>query len=171
MAGAPILYQWDGESMVPFGRFAREADAQFVVGERYRMAVVEDRSAVSHRHYFACVNDAWANLPEQYEGRWPTAEHLRKWALCKAGYCDERTIVTASKAEAQRVAAFIRPMDGYAIVTVSGPVVTVYTARSQDTRSMDRKTFQESKDAVLGILEGLLQVPEGTLITQSARAA
>lgn len=157
--------------MSPYGRFAREADAQFVIGERYRLTVVEERSAKSHAHYFACVSDAWANLPEQYEGRWPSSEHLRKWALAKAGYCDERTIVAASKAEAIRLAAFIRPMDGYAIVTVSGLVVTVYTPRSQDLRSMDRKTFQESKDAVLGIIENLLHVPEGTLVAQSARAA
>ncbi len=96
--GAPILFQWTGEAMAPYGRFAREADAQFVIGERYRMTTVEERSAKSHAHYFACVTDAWANLPEEYEGRWPTADHLRKYALIKTGYRREETFAASSKA-------------------------------------------------------------------------
>src|SRR3546814_9642927 len=61
--------------------------------------------------------------------RFATPDHLRRWALIRAGYRDERSIVCASKAEAQRLAAFIKPMDDYAVVLVSEAVVKVCTDR------------------------------------------
>jgi hypothetical protein len=90
-----------------------------------------ERSSASHRHYFAAVYDAWLNLPEIDAERFPTADHLRKYALIRAGYCDTRELVCASKAEAVRVGAFMKPMDPYALVAISGAVVRVYTAKSQ----------------------------------------
>jgi len=38
--------------------------------------------------------------------------------------------------EAQRIAAFIKPMDTYAMVIVNECVVTVYTAKSQSLKAM-----------------------------------
>src|SRR3546814_8478118 len=113
----------------------RLADRYYVVGETYSLVPQEDRSAVSHRHYFVSLHDAWTNLPEDAAERFQTSEHLRKWALIRAGYRDERSIVCASKAEAQRLAAFIKPMDDYAVVLVSEAVVKVCTAKSQDRKS------------------------------------
>src|SRR5262245_27323138 len=124
---APLIFHWDGESMVPDPRHQQACNKAFVVGERYPLVVHEQRSVASHRQYFASVNEAWANLPEDTAERFPTAEHLRKYALIKAGYRDERSVMCASKAEAQRVAAFIRPMDEFAIVVTNAALVTVYT--------------------------------------------
>lgn len=166
----PIPCQWDGEALVPHRGFAKRADEQFVVGERYTIDVVEERSAKSHAHYFASINEAWSNLPEDQVERFPTAEHLRKWCLIKAGYADSCQIVAASRAEALRLAAFIRPMDTYAVVTVEGPVVTRWTAHSQSMRAMGKKVFQESKDAVLGILAGLIGVTADELTKQGEAA-
>jgi len=163
-------FVWDGESFTPRRGFAKQADALYVVGETYRLEPVEDRSAVSHRHYFASINEAWSNLPEDQVERFPTAEHLRKWCLIKAGYADSCQIVAASRAEALRLAAFIRPMDTYAVVTVDGPVVTRWTAHSQSLRAMGKKVFQESKDAVLGILAGLIGVTADELTKQGEAA-
>jgi hypothetical protein len=73
----------------------------------------------------------------------PTAEVLRKKMLIRAGYADERSIVCASKAEAQRVAAFVKPMDEYAVVTVREAVVRVYTAQSQSIKAMGAKPFPD----------------------------
>lgn len=155
---APIQFHWDGESMCPLPRHAKRCDEVFVVGETYTLIQHEERSGKSHRHYFSCIKSAWENLPEHIAERFPTPDHLRKFALIKAGYRDERSIVTASKAEAVRVAAFIRPMDEYAIVTVHEAVVTVYTPKSQSTRAMGKKDFQSSKDAVLDVLASLIEV-------------
>ena len=154
----PLPFEWDGESMRVLPGFQRQADQAFVIGERYRLAPVEDRSAASHRHYFAAINEAWANLPEGMSDDFPTPEHLRKAALIRAGYRDERSVVCASRAEALRVAAFIKPIDDFALVATSGTTVCVYTAKSQSVKAMGKEEFQRSKDAVLDRLAAMLGV-------------
>jgi hypothetical protein len=143
--------------------FQKQADAIYCIGETYPMAPVEVRSGASHNHYFAAVNEAWSNLPESLSGQYPTAEHLRKAALIRAGYRDERSIVCNSRAEALRVAAFIKPMDEYALVAVSEAVVRVYTAKSQSLRAMGREAFQQSKTDVLEVLADMIGVAPAEL--------
>ncbi|WP_262027110.1 hypothetical protein [Microvirga sp. Mcv34] len=171
MSTAPIVFQWSGDAMVPHHRFQRECDASFVVGESYRLAVQEHRSQANHNHYFAAINEAWMNLPEVLAERFPTSEHLRKYALIKAGYRDERTFPCASKAEAQRLAAFIRPMDDFAIVTTAEAVVTVWTAKSQSKAAMGKQVFQESKNKVLDVLAEMIGIQPETLTRNVGRAA
>ena len=156
MKPPPMLMTWDGEALKPTRRFQKIADQRLVIGEIYRVDPEEERSVASHNHYFAAVNEAWRNLPEDVAERYPTSEHLRKWALIKTGYRDERSIVCATNTEALRVAAFIKPMDEYAVVLVSEAVVLVYTAKSQSTRAMGKETFTVSKDAVINLLATLL---------------
>jgi hypothetical protein len=163
MSAPPIPCTWTGEAFQPQPRFAKMADEHFVIGQAYRMAPVEDRSRASHGHYFAMINEAWANLPEALIDQYPNPEALRKKALIKAGYRDERSIVAASKAEAQRVAAFVRPMDDTAVVVVHEAVVLVLTAKSQSLRAMGKADFQASKDAVLAVLADLIGVAPAEL--------
>ena len=153
---SPVPFRWDGEAMVPLAGFGRRCDQLFVVGEVYRLIEEHERSSASHRHYFAAINEAWQNLPDKLAERFPTAEHLRKFALIKTGYHDSRQFVASSKAEALRLAAFLRPVDEYSLVTVAGAVVTVWTAQSQSTKAMGKKTFQESKDHVLDFVAVLI---------------
>lgn len=155
MTAPPIACTWDGEAFRPLPRLARLADQHFVIGETYPLVVQEQRSQATHAHYFACIHAAWDNLPED-DQRFPTPEHLRKWALIRAGYSDERSIVCASKAEALRVAAFVRPIDEYAVVVARDCVVKVFTAQSQSLRAMGRADFAKSKQAVLDVLAGLI---------------
>lgn len=151
--------------MTPTRGFVALANKEFVVGEVYTLDIADPaRSMASHRHFFASVYDAWLNLPEAETQRFPTADHLRKYALIRAGYRDERSIVCGSKAEAVRVGAFVKPMDDYAVVAVSEAVVRVYTAKSQSPRAMGRKVFQESKDAVLGVLADMIEVSREQLL-------
>lgn len=168
---SPIVFHWDGEAMVPEKRFARACDAQFVIGESYPLIVNESRSAASHNHYFAAIHEGWQNLPEEIAERFATPEHLRKFALIKAGYRDERTFVASSKAEAQRLAAFVRPMDEFSVVLVDEASVTVFTAKSQSLKAMGRKAFQESKDAVLDVIAGLIGVAPKDLSNHAGRMA
>lgn len=157
----PMFFIWEGDVMRP--RSARAADAAFVIGEHYLLTEVQDRSLNSHQHFFAAIAECWKSLPEDQAERFPTPEHLRKWALIKAGYRDERSIVCTTKAEAQRVAAFVKPMDDYAVVLVHEAVVIVYTAKSQSVKAMGREDFQKSKTAVLEVLAELLGVPVGQI--------
>lgn len=163
MSNAAIPMFWDGEALRPLVKFAKQADQTFVIGEVYAMAEVQERSSASHRHYFGCVAQAWHNLPEAMSERFPSAEHLRKFALIKTGFHDERSIVCATKAEAQRTAAFVKPMDDFAIVLVVECSVVVYTAKSQSERAMGRAAFQASKSAVLGLLADMIGVDPAAL--------
>jgi hypothetical protein len=157
MIRGPSIYKWDGEAMVPLPRFAKLCDKQFVVGLDYRLDVAEERSRRSHDHFFATVDDCWHSLPECYGDRFATSDHLRKWCLIKAGWRDERSIVAASHEEALRLAAFIRPMDEYAVIVVMQATIVVYTAKSQSIKAMGKKDFQASKQAVLDIIDGMIE--------------
>lgn len=169
---APVLeFQWDGESFVPLPRFAKLCDRDFVIGERYRMEVIEERSQASHAHYFAAIRESWLNLPENLADRFPTPEHLRKFALIRAGYRSERSIVCDTEADAKRCASFAQPIDEYAVVIPKGTVVTIYTAKSQSHRSMGKEDFQASKDAVLTELARILDVKPATLQREAGKAA
>jgi len=169
MSSSPILMKWDGEAMVPASPYwAASADRQFVVGKVYKMVEHHDRSESSHNHYFSSIGNAWNTLPDDRLAEYPTAEHLRKKMLVKCGYADERTVVCASKAEAERVAAFIKPMDNYAIVVFHEAVVKVYTAQSQSLKAMGKREFQESKEAVLAAIDRLLGVEPGATAKAAA---
>jgi len=167
----PIPMRWEGDGFKPLPRFAAECDKHFVVGEVYRLAVVEDRSKRSHDHFFACVDDAWGNLPERWAVRFPSPDHLRKWALIKAGYADSRQYVCASEDDAWKLGAFIRPLNGYAVVTVDGCVLTVWEAQTQSMKAMKKARFQESKVAVLDIIAGMIGVPAATLAANAGYAS
>ena len=165
----PLAFDWDGEAMVP--RVPKLADKHYVVGQSYMLVPHEDRSMRSHRYYFASINEAWKNLPEDLAERFPTSEHLRKFALIKAGYRDETSFVAASKAEAVRRAAFVKPLDDYAWVVTQENTVTVYTAKSQSTRAMGKKAFGESKERVLDIVSQMIGTSRAALDRNAGQAA
>jgi hypothetical protein len=172
MTERPVIFTWSGEVMIPRDRrFAYQCDRQFVVGEHYCLVQHEDRSSVSHRHYFACLRAAWENLPEQAADRFPSPEHLRAYALIKSGWRLERTHVAATKAEALRLAAFIQPIDDFAIVATSGLTVTVWTAKSQSTRAMNKQDFQRSKEDVLAVLADLIGTSKEALTERAKEVA
>jgi len=158
MTSLPIFATWTGEAFAPLPRQRKWCDATFVVGDRYQLATIEERSAASHRAYFATVNEGWANLSEDQAERFQSPDHLRRYALIKSGFADERQIVCSSAAEALRLSAFIKPMDTYAVVSVRGPVVTVYTAKSQSIRAMKKDEFLRSQAAVREFIAALIGV-------------
>lgn len=161
----PVQCVWTGEVYRPTSaRMVRVADDQHGRGEIVVLEAVKPRSMASHDHFFAVVQDAWETLPES-ETRFPTAEALRSWALCKAGYCDVETFVASSKAEALKLASFVRK--GNVWVTVNGPQVTRLTPHSQSMKAMGGKVFQDSKTKCLEVIAGLLD----TSPDQLARAA
>ena len=165
----PVAFRWDGEAMLPL--HPRIADKQYVVGEIYRLEPREERSAASHAHYFASITEAHSNLPDDSAERFPTPDALRKFALIRAGFRDERSIVASSKAEALRLAAFIKPMDEFAVVTVKDAVVIVYTAKSQSMKAMGKADFEASKKAVLDIVAQMIGSNADTLQRNAGRAA
>jgi hypothetical protein len=165
----PLSFRWDGEALIP--RYPKMADQHLTIGETYVMVEHLDRSEASHRHFFVCVNEAFKNLPERFAGQFANPDSLRKHALIMTGFCDTRSIVCSSKAEAQRLAAFIRPVDPDSVVVVHEAMVQQLTAQSQSYRSMGKDRFGESKSAVLTYLAEMMGVEAATLSANAGRSA
>lgn len=166
-----LVCQWDGDSFVPLPRLLAHCTEEYVVGQFYRLDIVTERSQRSHSHYFAALHDAWLNLPDEKALDFPTDQHLRKHALILTGYRNERKLVASSPEEARKIAAFIKPRDEYAIVSVAGNIVIEWTAQSQSRKAMGGPTFQKSKDDVLEFVADLIGVSADTLSANAARAA
>jgi len=165
----PIAFVWtDDGVMKPL--HPRSADKEYAIGERYVLVPHEERSGASHGHQFAWLREAWLSLPEHLADapHCASPEHLRKWALIRAGYSDSHTITCASKAEALRVAAFIRPIDEFAVVVTQGATVTRFTAKSQSRRAMGAQEFQESKTKIMEVIARLLGVDPAALPQREA---
>lgn len=155
---APVVFQWDGDAMTPLPRFSRLCNEEFVIGEHYKMNAQSERSWKTHRHFFVTLYDAWLNLPENVsmEAWAQSSEHLRKYALIKTGWYNSQTHACGSMAEAQRWARNLRPYDEYSITVQVGSTVVVYKAKSQSTKAMGARDFQQSKNDVLDFAAGLL---------------
>lgn len=148
-------------------------------GETYMMEEREERSSASHAYYFAAVNEAWANLPDDQKQQLPSAEHLRKWALIKAGYYNETLMACENKAQAVAWAQWLRRRDDYseiAAVYIQGDdgnyhwYFRLREAKSQSRQNMNKQEFEASKRDVLDILAGAIEVRRRDL-EQAARSA
>lgn len=153
----PLVYMGEGQFQAPKA-FAARCDRQFVIGETLRWEVVNERSSASHNHYFACIADAWANIPEHLTSELPSPDHLRGYCLIKAGYCDIHKIVCTDEAEAIRAALLMKSLNTFTICEVIGCVVTVYRAKSQSVKAMGAKEFGESKQAVFAEIGKLIGI-------------
>ena len=153
-----VRYEGEGEFKAVSAYWGRRADNEYVVGETYSIGVQEYRSQRSHNHLFQCIKEAHKNLTDEQLARWPTPLHLRKYVTIKAGYYDCKSVTTDSKATANRVAAFLRPMDEFSVVIVHGCTVAQYVAKSLSEKDMDKQQFQEAKDKILTVLSDLIGV-------------
>lgn len=173
MTARPIMFQWtDDGHMVPASQFhARRADEQFCVGDTYSMVQQAQRSPSSHNHFFACIATAHDSLPDELLEVYPTPEHLRKKALIRKGYRNEREYVCASAAAARDLVLTIRDLDDYAIIEARDSVVRIWTAKSQSRAAMPGNgEFQRSKAEVLDFIADLLGVDPETLGRQEQAA-
>jgi hypothetical protein len=169
---APILVDWQDGVFVPaLHSHAQRCNEQFEEGKRYSLIEYKDRSQASHGHYFAALTEAWANLPEEFAVEFPTVEHLRKYALIKAGYFIKEEVVLSTAEDARRVAAFCDNRDDYRICIVNGNVLSRYTAKSQSMKEMGRKPFEASKQAVLVIVADMCGIDLVTLTSNAGKAA
>ena len=165
----PLKFVWTGKAMIP--AMANLAAAVYEEDAEYWLVPHDPISQRSRGHYHACLRTGWENLPERVAARFPSEAHLRKYLLIATGYRDERVIEVGSKRGAERVAAYIRGKDEFAVVKVQNTVVIEWTARSQDGRHMSRKEFQLSKDATLDALAQMIGVERSALEQNAGRAA
>lgn len=168
----PIILRYEGEgAFQPASPYmARLADRHYVIGETYPMAEHHERSMRSHNHYFASLADAWGNLPDALLEEYPTAEHLRKKLLIRAGFATHTDYTLDTPRDAITLAAILA-RDKYSIVEIKGPSVRHWQAESQSIRAMGAKRFQASKSAVFAEVDKLLAVAPGETERNAGRAA
>lgn len=161
--------------MIPLARFANVCAAQYQEGATYRMEVEQvtgERTDASHRHFMASVTQAWRNLPEKMAAEYPTAEHLRKRALIKTGHYHLESKVFDTPTDAIKAAAFLKPLDDYAVVLVKGNVVNHFRAKSQKylrSGGMGKEEFQKSKDDVLSLLADFIGTSKAQLVKEGKK--
>lgn len=158
MSDDPIICRFTDGALVPSTNYQRHlAFERWEEGQIVPVVEHSQRSDKSHDHYFAALHNMWMSLPEEVSADFPNVDVLRAHALIRTGYANKRQLVCRSNAAAEDAAKFMRPSAPLAIIAVDGCVVTEWTAESQKYRAMGKKRFQESKDAVLGYVNGLLE--------------
>jgi hypothetical protein len=170
---APLRFRWNGEAMEVLKHYQRIADKQFVIGEVYELAESYPRSANSHKAFFAAINEAWQNMPEDIAERWSTPDELRKWCLTFTEFRDVREYRASSYAEALRVAKYLREGQDYSRIEIdeAGKVVRQYIPRSQAYSNLNGREFQRSKEQVLDILAKKIGVTVEELEKNAGKAA
>lgn len=116
----------------------------------------KDHSDPMRRRFFAIVREVWQNLPDDQRARFPSSEVLRKTALCRVGWAECKVVTCGTGKAAQEVALLASHLDRYAVIDVSGTVVTVFTARSMSKRQCPKKTFLEVSEKVLDWMSQLI---------------
>lgn len=113
---------------------------------------------------------AYQKLCDQYfvVGEWYSPEHLRKWCLIKAGFCDEKAIACKDHAQAVELATLLRQLDPYAVIKLGDDTIRIFTAHSQSMANADKETFARQKRAVFRELDDLIGVEHGTVTKQGA---
>ncbi len=173
MTPAVIVCQWDGLHMVPQRRFHNLCAATFKRGDAYHLEVTQPRRETSHRHYFATLDEAWANLPERFDLEpWSQSrEHLRAFALIRTGWFNSLVHQCASNAEAVRWAAIMRPNKPFSLVTAVRSTVVEQHAMTQSRAGMGAKAFMKSKYDVLDFVAELIGTTRGELEAAALKSA
>ena len=167
----PVVCVWEGDVFRPLPRFQQLCDRQFAVHEEYPLMIVEERSQASHNHYFAAVAEAFNNLSEEWENRFPTSEHLRAWSLVQEGYCTENTYVCSTPAEARKLAATLRQLAPLSVISLKGNVVQHFVPESQSQMAMKKERFEASKAAVLARVASMARTTPAQLRNNAGRSA
>jgi hypothetical protein len=155
-AARPLMFVWDGDRgvMVPGNPIA--ASRMYESGGHYVLVDSGWPSDETRAHFFAVIAHGWHSLPPALAVEFASPEALRKRLLILAGHRDEKAVAFVSREEAERFAARLRALDGYALIAVRGTVVASSTAKS--IRDLDARRFHNVKSAALDILAGWLNV-------------
>ena len=167
----PIAVVWDGQHFIPLPRFQRFCDQQFEVNEEIALIRSEERNMTRHRGYFALIREAWKNLAEEYDGRFPSPEALRAHALVESGYCTETDHLAESPAEARKMAATIRRYSPYTIMKIRGNTLKVFEPESQAQANMGKERFEARCTAVLEIVASMSRSTPAQLHKNADRSA
>lgn len=155
--------KWTGGAIVPDGKSSWEAVKKLHPHERLRVVCSKPRNYDRHRLYFAVIDRAFDNWPEQHEFRAETSEHLRHFLQIKAGYKNVETH-ELDMASPEKIALSTRVIlasalqKPYPFVRSYGDKVAIFTSKSIDYGTLDEAAFKPVLDAVFSVIEAELGV-------------
>ena len=166
-----ICYRKRNGALVPWQRFAKQFEAEYADGADLWMERAEERSQNQHKATFAAINEAWKNLREDDAQRYLTPDRLRKHALIEAGYFTSVHYPCASRAEAVRWCQMLARRSPDHRIILDGSTIEERIPKSQSYRSMTKREFAASMNAVLDVCAALTGVPVDELMRNADRAA
>jgi hypothetical protein len=140
------------------------------------------RSIRDHRRFFGIIAATYNQWPERNEFQPTSAEHLRAWLLCRAGYHKVQMIPVefaedqpglmklVSLAVEGSVKAALSEGD-YAFTRPYGAGIAVFRPKSMDFATMDQKDFGPLREAVEQIIEAEIGVKSDDLLREARNAA
>lgn len=166
----PVPFIWTNGAMVPLERF-RERCGQYVEGEMYSLIPYDQRSRISHDHYFCVVRAAFQNWPESYPIVLPDESALRYHALIQTGHFDQIVGSYESPEAAETSARDLVRRVEYAEYSIFENVAVLRFPKTQKKKAMGSKVFQQSKQDVIDWLSAIIGVDVTALVAEAKKAA
>src|SRR5215510_5172679 len=110
----PFYAVFDGGCFMPMKHALAMTGETWVQGVVYRLVRYErDRSSETHNHYFACIAEAFDNLPERYKHEWwaHNEDALRKHALIETGWCEKSSFTFSTVEQVAKAVLAFRERD------------------------------------------------------------
>ncbi len=141
------------------------------------------RSVQDHRRLFGLISKAYDNWPHAHPFQPHSAEQLRAYLLCEAGYSDATPVFVELDCfpETERAHAFqlVRlaveaaiaaalAQGSYAFTRISADTITVFRPRSINFATLSQKDFGPIRDAVEGLIEAAVGVNADQLLKEEA---
>lgn len=141
----------------------------------------QPRSVPQLKRFFAVLRAMRAHWPENAEFQPESDEHLRKWAVCKAGYRESTDIAvpyaedqpSITKLAAMAIEQAIKAAGAYAFVRpdANGGRVRVYKAKSIAFHSMGPAEFSKLNDDVEAVYRAETGLDPDQVLKEQERAA
>ena len=136
------------------------------------------RSEADHRRFFALIRAAFDQWPEGHDFQPDSAEHLRAWLLCKAGYRNCTTIPieddappAVGKLAILAIEAAIKAARTHAFPRLHGHGIAVFSAKSIAWNTLSQKDFGPLRQAVEDVISAEIGVDAETLLKQTEHVA
>jgi Protein of unknown function (DUF1367) len=110
---------------VPSDEESQELARKFKVGDVYRADVIKPRSYKHHKLFFSLITLTYQNLPEKFEGQWPTMDAFRYAVAEAAGYKEEYTSVDGEVRVRAKSISYAALPDQVEFQRVFGAMMTV----------------------------------------------
>lgn len=137
--------------------------------------LTKGRSLPDHRRFFGLIAAAFEQWPEDHSFTPESAEHLRAWLTCKAGWRESTPIHMPDMATDRMkdlfrlsIEAAIAAAGGTAFVVPYRDVVAVIRPKSIAWDKIDQKEFGKLRDAVSDVIEAEIGVKADDLLREKA---